>query len=239
MTEPTFGLDSLIGSCEGLACAIVGTGTSLEGFDLSQIQDVEDGKVWTIGMNEAVKLLVPDYAVVCDTRAFRKSWEHYNPKTTLVMGERCWKATKHRADFNPHTGRDAHQKVLSLPNVYVAKYTHEIDPLEATRRLFWQGAIVTAALSLAVALGFRRAYLYGVDFYRMLDRAYAYNLGTKAPENTETTEHEGLYLTPAFRSMRDSVRNNLQVWEGLEVVNMSRFSQLDTFPIDHERGLPR
>ncbi len=239
MTDPINGIASLIDSCAGLSCAIIGTGTSLEGFDFAELEKLDDGFVPTIGMNEAVKLCVPTYAVVCDPRAWRKAWMHYDPRTTLIMGRRCWKITQHESPMEPRTGRTALAMVQNHPRVHVATYTHEPDPLQIENQLFWHGAILTAALSLACALGCRKAYLYGVDFYRTADRAYAHNLSLKSPEDLIETERLGLYRTPSFDSMRNYVRQNLEKWEGLEVVNMSRYSQLGCFPVDRERGLPR
>lgn len=226
--EPNQTLMNLIGRHEGCTGAIIGSGTSLEGFDYTQIDEHEpDGRVIKIGMNESCKLLRPDYLCIMDHNGYRKTWEIIDQETTLILGRSVWSSMRQAPHFNPRTQENALDKLRELREFVAVKY-QSVDIDEES--LWASQTILTGALSLAVCLGLRRVFLYGCDFYRRFDREYAYDIGASKQENLEELPG-GRYTTPSYRAMKNAIERNVKVWEDLEVVNMSKRSELKCFPI--------
>ncbi len=231
MTNAVMGIADLIGAEEGLDGTIIGTGMSLEGFDFAEIEAEGGGPM--IGMNEATKIVVPDYLVMSDAQAVGKALPFLEPgHTVVVIAKRCFEYASSRANLLADLGR--------AKEVRIANFTaHEGDPTET---IFFTRGILTGALSLACALGWKSAHLYGCDYYRTIGQLYAHDISPARPENLyphpNEEDHPNLFLTPAFHSMRQAIEENLEAWKGLDVINMSRYSTLGCFPIG-EGALPK
>lgn len=230
LSNAVHGLAALKGRHAGGVGAIVGTGTSLEGFDFGQLERLDA----TIGVNEATKLCVPDYLVLCDRRAVPKAAPFLVPeRTTVVMACRTMNGVARGGD-------EREQGPLSkVRELYYAEFTqHTVTP-EDSKKLFYNRGILTAGLSLAVWLGLKRCFLFGFDFFRREEKLYAYDISPARPEQTRTTGMPNRLTTPAFDSMKLGVETNLGQWKSCEFVNMSRHSLLTCFPIDEENSLPK
>lgn len=240
--EYTDGLADLIGAHKGCEGAIIGTGTSLEGFDFKNLEGLV-----TIGLNESVKLFTPEYLVLKDTRAVRKSYLNITANTTLVIddGVLAW-MRRYPWPKNPeHLRQTGHPEQPVMPflaaarRVFVTEFHHgrgrRPDP---QRLLFYNCGILTGALSLACVLGLSRVHLYGIDMYRRESQQYAYDISPAAPGVLkEIRGLPGLYITPSMESMARAVERNTAAWQEVEIVNHSRYSQLKCFPIA-EDALP-
>lgn len=236
----TLGIDDLIGRHEGSTVAIVGTGLSLDGYDFGELERVTDGKIWTIGINGAVRLLTPDYAVCCDPRAYAKAWPYYDSSTTLVLGERVWR----RATTEPHWkpgSKETSDEAMKRMRVHVCRFCpDQPEDIEMARWLFFSVATLTSALTLADAMGFSVVLLLGIDLYRRRETQYAHDIEPASPDTLEEIPGSpDLYITPQLRAQRDVIERNADRWSFDQVVNLSRHSQLRSWPIDERLALPR
>lgn len=137
---------------------IVGTGTSLDGFDFNLLRDRQ-----TIALNHALRH-VPnaDWWVASDRRVTAEYAEYSFGATPVLHCQR-------RSDSE-----------LARVSWYwrAAFYDLVIDPaqmLSRPRSLYQVSTVATAALSLAWRLGARRVYLLGVDGYSLGIHKYFYD----------------------------------------------------------------
>lgn len=229
-------LTPLINRYYGLTGAIIGTGISIEGFDFMSLRSEMDVAV-TIGVNECIRFFSTDYLCLCDVQALPKVYPYIDTKKTSIVISR--KTFEWCVNKNNKTKKLIAEKLSKVPEIFSINFAGSFvgNPSEF---LFYSRGIATSALSLACCFGLKRCFLFGLDFYRKIHQKYAYDISPPDKVDLLTIPYEPrFYSTPPMRSMREAIEQNVNIWDGTEFINMSRFSQLKCFPIDEERSLPR
>ncbi len=136
---------------------VVGTGTSLMGFDYSCL----DGR-FTIALNCAVKQFSPALLIFSDDQLWRRYYQLPLKKSTAVV---CQSGAAHYLQ---------REKKCGFGNqVFLFKRTTR-PPVKATDDLLHVGRTVACgAIYLCWKLGVRRVFLLGVDGYRVSDAYYS------------------------------------------------------------------
>jgi hypothetical protein len=233
LPDARYGLGDLVDAFKGETGAIVGCGTSIEGFDFETLRSQGVGLV--VGVNECVKFLRPDILVLRDEVAVPKLYRHLHPETTVVMATRTLRWIAGGATTEHEAIQDTFR---SLRRLYVAEFEREVR--DRTTTLFYDKGSATGALSLARCVGLARCYLYGFDFYRRIDQQYAYHCNV--PNDDEVAPipaMPGYYSSYSLTTMCASIAANMREWDGTEFINRSRYSRLTCFPIDPIDSLPR
>lgn len=172
---------------KGKRCFIVGTGTSLNGIDMSLFKDEI-----TIGINLVLlkKDFAPNYLVVADTSVVRKHYNTiFNSKMDdghYVLGNGCTMTGKGNCSTGPgSTCLPSKLDLETYPNIY--QLTHKetsgifidhinddrtsllktnqyyIDPNFKYFTSYGASTVDNLAIPLAVYLGFKEIYLLGCD----------------------------------------------------------------------------
>ena len=147
----------LWGRHEGMDAFVVGTGTSLSGFDWSLLNSRRNA--FTIGLNDAILAAgwSPDYSIFCDVGI----WKRYkdltlDPKTVMVCQPRA------RAQFLREERCSFKDQVWHFNHAQQARACAPLsDDLYVAR------TVATGGIMLAYKLGARRVFLMGVDGYKV------------------------------------------------------------------------
>ena len=134
----------------GFDAFVVGTGTSLAGFDFTRLHGRKNTIL--IGLNDAIKAkgFVPDYSIFCDVNI----WKRYNrmkihPKTKILCQKRA------RDNFIRDGGFKYKDQVWHFDHASqaIACQRHNDD-------LFVARTVATGGIMLAYKMGCRRVFLY-------------------------------------------------------------------------------
>jgi hypothetical protein len=148
-TGPTFNsISSIAGVWQNADIFVVGTGTSLKGFDLSRL----DNQV-TIGLNSIINHMAPNYHLYHDgIHALHFEETQYKDGTVVVTVIENAKIAVQNPTLTP-------DRILTFVNRGPDVMLHDND-------LFVDHTVATAGVQLAWKLGAQRIYLLGVDCYR-------------------------------------------------------------------------
>ena len=151
-------ITTLIGQNSGQDIFVVGTGTSLRGFDFSQLE----GRI-TIALNNAVDFFVPTYFLFSDHPLWRRYEKHkIAPQTTVIT----------REDSSRDLSRSGfccfHNQIYVFNRVTETK---ECLPKDAN--LFCSHTVAIPGIMLAWKLGAHRIFMLGIDAYSLPHATYA------------------------------------------------------------------
>lgn len=136
---------------------VVGTGTSLRGFDYSLLDNR-----FTIALNCAVKQFSPALLIFSDDQLWRRYYKLPLKKSTAVV---CQSGAVHYFEKD--------KKCCFRNQVFLFKRTTR-PPVKVTDEMLHVGRTVAcAAIYLCWKLGVRRVFLLGVDGYRVSDAYYS------------------------------------------------------------------
>jgi hypothetical protein len=140
---------------EGYAVYVVGTGTSLRGFDWSRL----DTK-YTIALNNAVLYFAPSYHLYSDASIRTRYWKHdYQDRTTIVVQEQVAREAK-----------AIKWKHLDKIRTFSRCADNLGDIPRNNDQLYVERTVATAGIMLAWKLGAHDIYLLGVDGYHLAEK---------------------------------------------------------------------
>lgn len=163
---------------------VVGTGTSLAGFDFSILR----GRL-TIGLNDAVKIpgLNPTYHMVTDIGIWKRYVDMDYPKETTFVGQK--RTRKFLID---------NDRCKFKEQVYHFNHVAKARAMDATGDdLYVARTVATGGICLAWKLGAKRIFLLGVDGYKYAN-AYYHDGATKGKEKRKEN-----YLSDGKRIVQD------------------------------------
>lgn len=217
-------MEELKNKHSGQRGAVIGTGCSMEGLDLS----VLDSYDFTIGMNEAPKLYGSDYLMILDERAIAKVMNYLEPhhgKMTPVVARKIVAILMERPPYSKE-GVCADEAFGKCGRMYSFRTSTRISNSE----LCCVGGALSGALSLAKWMGCAELHLYGCDFYRYRDRKYAYGLNDPPEElMIPVDKFEERFTTPAMQGMVMGIEGHMETWAGMSVTNANPLSELRCF----------
>lgn len=140
---------------DGCVVYVVGTGTSLRGFDWTRL-----ATKYTIALNNAVFFFAPSYHLYADASIRTRFWKHeYQDRTTIVAQEQV--AREAKAIKWKHYDK---LRVFSRVNDNLQ------DIPKSNDQLYVERTVATAGIMLAWKLGARDIYLLGVDGYHLAEK---------------------------------------------------------------------
>lgn len=216
------GIGALFNVHAGARCAIIGTGTSMDNFDLSTLDDYDV----TIGLNESIKWYASTYLAMIDTRCIAKVMEYVGCRveTTAVLSEEVIDRLLARPPCTPR-GVFADREFAKMRARYSFKAGVTID----AAMLACVGGVLSAGLSLAKWVGAVECDLYGCDFYRLFAKKYAFTVGEN-PEHMRNVDVDGKrFITDAMLFMVQAIEQHKEIWSGMRVRNMNPLSELRCF----------
>lgn len=227
-------ISALWETCTDFDAFVVGTGTSLAGFDFTRLNDRK--RTVVIGLNDAVKApgFVPDFSLFCDVGI----WTRYrdmdlHPKTRMVCQPRA------RKQFLKYEKCRYVDRVWHFNHVSVAKACDRYDD-----DLFVSRTVATGGIMMAYKLGARRVFLLGVDGYKLpSDKpggTYYHDGSGKGKEGRkERMEGGGIIVQDrhdewmknmrALREWFDGIDEYQEEWRGRNVYNLSGRSPITTW----------
>lgn len=214
---------SLWGKHVGEDAFVVGTGSSLFGFDFARLADR-----LTIALNDAVLIpgLDPTYHLFVDEGI----WKRY-------VDVRC-AHTIFACSGDPRQNLFQDPRVTFKERIY--QFNHVHHPVMALDDdLFCRNTVATAGIQMAWKLGARRIMLLGVDGYKRADRYY-WNGSAKRPEKRREKDiGDGRIIQDRHenwqRDMRElrnaflSASVPLGPWPGSGVYNLNPISTIDAW----------
>lgn len=166
---------------EGEDAFVLGTGTSLAGFQWSML----NGR-FTVALNDAVK--VPGFIAAYHIFSDIGIWKRYRtltlPKETAVVCQRKARDQFMRFDQCKFKGQ-----------VFHFNHIGKVDTIkEKDDSLFVSRTVATGGIMLAWKLGAKRIFLLGVDGFKRSD-AYYHNGTTKLKEKRKETQAKDGMIT--------------------------------------------
>jgi hypothetical protein len=229
-----FCVTRLWGTHAGEDAFVVGSGTSLQGFDFTRLADR-----LTIALNDAALAqgLDPAYHLWHDTQL----WQRYRdvdlaPRTVVICSERG------RESLVDHARCRYKDRIMWFDQ----SPAPDVDP--RTAQLYVSRTIATAGIQLAWKLGAARVFLLGVDGYKLRGGAY-YWTGARKPgdepahkgpaRSRERDASEGRVVQDRHCAWRDEMlrlrkfldkqRVFTGKWPGSGVYNLSRLSTIEAW----------
>lgn len=146
------------GRYEGFDAFVVGTGTSLSGFDFSTLNHRR--RTFTIGLNDAVKAegLVLDFSLFCDVNI----WTRYRD---MDLAKKTCMVCQPRARDHFHRYEDCKFKDQVWHFNHVSDIRSCVD--DGNDDLYVARTVATGGIMMAWKLGARRIFLLGVDGYKL------------------------------------------------------------------------
>jgi hypothetical protein len=227
-------VSALWGEREGQDCFVVGTGTSLSGFDFSKIDRPES---FVIGLNDAIKIpgLKIDYSIFCDTGI----WTRYrdlklDPGTRMICQPRA------RKTFLGHERCTFKSQVWHFNHVSRATACNPLND-----DLYVERTVATGGIMLAFKLGAARVFLLGIDGYKIDDGTpegvYYYDGKNKGVEKRvikqrhedgrQVQDRHELWAKnmASLRTWLDRFDVYREKWPGSNVYNLSPRSTIDAW----------
>ncbi|UCG53522.1 MAG: class I SAM-dependent methyltransferase [Candidatus Latescibacterota bacterium] len=216
----------LFGSYKGADAFVMGTGTSLAGFDWTSMNDK-----LTIALNDAVKApgFKPKFHIFCDVGIWARYRNMNYPEGCAMVCQKRARAQFLRWEHWKDPDQVFHFNHVSMPD----QMTDVDDSLYVSR------TVATGGITLAWKLGARRIFLLGVDGYKFSDRYY-YDGSTKRPEKRREVKagdgrisqdrHE--WWRQNMNKLRDFFRKRnlfLGPWPKSGVYNLSPFSTIESW----------
>jgi hypothetical protein len=223
----------LWGRHEGMDAFVVGTGTSLTGFDFSVLNGRKNA--FSIGLNDAVmaKRFKPEYSLFCDTGI----WARYrdmdlDPRTIMVC------QPKARSQFLRY------ERCTYIDRVWHFNHVGNIQGCVKSDRnddLFVARTVATGGIMMAWKLGARRVFLLGVDGYKLksskVGGTYYYDGKGKGNECRKeknvgdgriTQDRHAWWITnmKELRGWFDNRKVYQEEWPGSNVYNLSEHSEI-------------
>lgn len=218
---------NLWGRHEGADVFVVGTGTSLAGFDFTRLA----GRV-TIALNDAIRAqgLDPAYHLFHD----HGLWVRYHkltlhPRTWVVCGPTT------RKQLIKDSKCSFKDRILW----YVSNGAPTVERLD--NQLYIDRTIATAGIHMAWKLGARRIFLLGVDGYRQPDGAYYWDGQAKPVEQRRERrlKDSKLFVQDRHDDWAENMRRLRRFfddgelypfrWPGPGVYNLSPLSTIDAW----------
>ena len=223
-------ISGLWGAHAGETVCVVGTGTSLAGFDYSRLS----GRI-TIALNDAVRAFVPTYHLFSDPLLHQRYVGHeYSPETIIVSQNSECHALR-LAEF----GR-MRQVMMFVRSGDDPERTGEDDDL-----LYVAHTVATGGIHMAWKLGAATIILLGVDGFKRAGMYYADGRPTGDGGEYETTDGgDGRLVETRHRDWNDELNQLGRYLAGRRRVpviwNCSTESTIDAWPrIPLEEALRR
>ena len=205
---------------------IVGTGTSLAGFDYARLR----GRL-TIALNDAVLTdgFDPTFHIFSDVGIWKRYRDYQLSPTTSVVCQ-----TNARKNFLAYKKCAFKDRIFLFSN---ATNPNACEPADGN--LYVSRTVATGAIMLAWKLGARRVFLLGVDGYRT-DKAYYHDGRTKGREKRKERRIDGGRIVQdrhdcwvqnmrELRRQFDRRKIYGESWPGSNVYNLSLKSTIDSW----------
>jgi hypothetical protein len=213
-------VSQLRGAEDGEDIFIIGTGTSLQGFDFSRLKGRK-----TIALNDAIRSVPsPNYHLYTDALYRRYCTLSYGKETTVVC-----------------RGHSYNQQRRDHPNRKIYIFGAKDRPkLCKHDDLFVFATVASTGIHLAQRMGAGRIFLLGVDAYRLRDRRYwdgKYKSNKKVykvieDDNGRLTEKHHLRWVSSMNMLRDYFSEKglyQEEFPGSGIFNLSKYSRIDTW----------
>ena len=224
------GIEELRGRYEGQGIAILGSGISLRGYDLSELDEFDA----TIAFNNGIRLYLCDYLVLTDYL-----YAGFLRDVIAVEGE------KRRAIVETTVAKYLRSKPLMdrrglCPDKEFAKIeaVHEFKQglANSNDMLCSLGfGELGAALSLAKWFGAEEVHLFGCDFYSTIEQEDVVGQAQYSGVFHTADGEWDRFTTPEQRRIVENFAENHEFWsDDMLVINRSPWSELKAFDYELE-----
>lgn len=223
-------IEALKDTHRGKRCFIVGCGPSLRMEDLDRLAERHEISISMNGIFKAFDRTKwrPDYYLVADIVGF-EPWcdelERIHDIPYMLVGEDCLRRTSERK-HRPLSDQfiSFHRSTTVVSDGHTAGFSKDFS-----RGAYPGGSIAYTCIQLAVYMGCREIYLYGIDHFGQQKRHFIDE--DTYMSNAETVVWEGEEKRKDLQTIEGGYRTAKKVLEEMNITirNASRQTQLDVF----------